>query len=195
MLSPEFRRILAPAKRNLTIMWGAFMAACFIYSFIAWTVTRSVKPPAPRVDSEFLAIAIVCSAVVLAASVLVERFLLRPQRLEACVQHPVAPAALYPQLNGPATQSKYPELDRLFEELAPSEQHLAGLKAPYQTAQIVVWTMRESVAVMGFVLVILGGDLTAMLPFAAVALAAIALQPPRLEAFLERNIDLARKHT
>ncbi len=46
MASAKFRAVIAPQARTLNVIWGAFLAAPFIYVGVAWVLTRSPRPVA-----------------------------------------------------------------------------------------------------------------------------------------------------
>ncbi len=85
------------------------------------------------------------------------------------------------------------ELESVYEAFSDTEKRLAALGAQYQTAMIVVWTMREAVVVIGLVLAILSSSFTIVLPFAAVAFMGLALKAPRATSFFEKNLDMVSR--
>ncbi len=77
--------------------------------------------------------------------------------------------------------------------LPESERALLKYLPGYQSALIVLWAMREAVAIFGLMLAILTRNLTIILRFAAAALALVAMAPPRLVEFLE-GMKSQRQH-
>ena len=72
----------------------------------------------------------------------------------------------------------------LFERLPDSEQKLACLVPYYQTGMIIIWAMREAVAILGLVGAIVTSDFMVVVPFGVGALAFLAIKMPRPVAFL-----------
>ena len=75
----------------------------------------------------------------------------------------------------------------IFGNLSDSEKRLACLWPHYQTTTpIVVWAMREAIAVVGLVLAILQQDFRVVIPFAAAALILMLIKLPRPTRFFAR---------
>jgi hypothetical protein len=74
----------------------------------------------------------------------------------------------------------------VFESLSESEQKLVCLVPYFQTGMIVIWAMREAVAILGLVLVILEKDFMVAIPFTLGAALLIVIKAPRPMVFLER---------
>ncbi|MBU2502583.1 hypothetical protein KJ682_14715 [bacterium] len=192
MLSREFIRIVTPKVKVLNIIWGAFLAACIIYVFIAWIlfgqagaagVTGSDEP-APN---SMLTLALTGAAILsLGASFVVERIMLSPSRLESAVHE----SHSHQTHNSPRERNGFipnPGDFQSYSELPDNEKRLADLFPVYQTTHIIIWALREAVVVMGLVLTIMQGRFQAILPFAVLGLAALLLKAPRPVSFFERQ--------
>lgn len=198
MLSREFIRTVSPKAKVLNIIWGAFLAASVIYVFIAWIMFgqtgSAVETGAdPAELPAFLPLIFAVLAIgALGASIVVERILLAPARLQAHIRQVPNAASVLATSRNPLGQPSAEKV-RLFEGLSDEEKRLAGLVEPFQTAHIVIWALREGIVIMGLVLAILQASFTAVLPFAAVGFVALLLKVPRLMPFYERNFDLVRR--
>ncbi|MGD9548519.1 MAG: hypothetical protein AB7V45_13380 [Candidatus Krumholzibacteriia bacterium] len=198
MLSREFIRTVSPKAKVLNIIWGAFLAACVIYVFIAWIMFsqtgRAVETGTePAELPAFLPLVFAVFAIgALGASLVVERIMLAPTRLKDRIRQVPTAAAVLATNRNPLGQPSAEQV-RLFEGLSDEEKRLVGLVEPFQTAHIVIWAMREGIVILGLVLAILQASFTAVLPFAAVGFVALLLKVPRLMPFYERNFDLVRR--
>jgi F0F1-type ATP synthase membrane subunit c/vacuolar-type H+-ATPase subunit K len=180
MLSPALRNLIAPQARVLTIIWFAFLATCPFYGFLAYLIASAVgdaeastTASTTATDPQILTVALAAvSVVVVAVSFFYQRHAFSESSLKRHLAGPVATAA---------------------DPLPADEQRLAGLLPYYQTSLIVVWAMRESVAVFGLVLTILHRDPVTVVPFAVAALVLLAMAPPRVVTFLEGARKLARR--
>ncbi len=198
MLSPQFHQVLAPRVKILNTIWGVFLAAGVFYVVIAWIMFGQAggadevpaETSAPRGMMQAIAAAVALTS--LTASIFVERFQLAPSRLQAFVTRVPLVDAVFPS-NQLGRTIPDPELARVYESLSDTEKRLAGLGNPYQTTQIMVWAMREAIVLIGLVLAIMLGSFTAILPFAVVGVAAVALKVPRPAGFIESQRDLAQK--
>lgn len=176
MPSAKFRAVIAPKARVLNAIWFAFLAAPFLYVVVAWVVTRTPRTgggaPVALLSAVFVAIAVV----VVAVSFAYPRRALADERLKSMLRGPFGAAP-------PAGAG----------DLEPVEQRLVMLFPHYQTTLIVSLALRESLAVFGLVLAIVSGEFTAIVPWAVVAVGLVTTQPPRVAAFLERALPLARQ--
>lgn len=69
--------------------------------------------------------------------------------------------------------------------LPQSERVLLQYLPAYQSALIVLWAMREAIAILGVVLAILTRNFTIALPFAAAALVLVFMARPRAAEFID----------
>lgn len=177
MPSSKFRAVIAPQARTLNIIWFAFLAAPFTYTFIGWVVTRDGRPAA-ETD---VPVGLLQAVLLLAATVLTLASYVYPRRA-------LAEARLRGLLAGP-----FPGRPPAgTADLEPVEQRLVLLFPHYQTTMIVSFAMRESIAIFGLVLAILTGSFLVMVPWSIVAVGLISSQPPRPAEFLEGAMGLAR---
>lgn len=180
MLSNELRSLAAPQARVMMIIWGAFMAASVVYAVVG-AVLMDLEPAHGGPDATMMQIIFAAVAISVAvSSFIVERILLAPARVARQLQQRPSVACL----SGRNTSEISAIADR-FGRLAESEQRLLCLVPFYQTSMIVVWAMREAVAIIGLVLTIMLGRLLVCVPFIAVAVALLAFSPPRVATFLE----------
>jgi len=198
MLSSGFHQVIAPKAKTLNIIWGAFLAACVVYVVVAWIMFGLASGGAePVLDSPssgglLPTIFAVVAILALGASVVAERMLLTPSRLETHLREvPTAASVLAFNSDFPATPSG--NQTQLFDRLSDTEKRLVGLSIPYQTANIVIWACRESIVVLGLVLAVLQASFPVILPFAAVGFVTILLKVPRPASVYASRLDLARK--
>ncbi|MFO7609599.1 MAG: hypothetical protein R6X35_10460 [Candidatus Krumholzibacteriia bacterium] len=185
MASSRLRAVIAPQARVLNILWGAFLAAPFLYTGLGWLISREPRPdagvgagagagagvPVGLLQVVFLLV----GTGAVAASYLYPRRALADERLRALLRGPL-PGTPPPGVVG----------------LEPVEQRLALLFPRYQAVQIVVLALRESLAVFGLVLVILTGNFLMMVPWSVAAVGLITTAPPRPAEFLDRALPVAR---
>ena len=193
MLSDELKNLVVQPAWNMIIIWGAFMAATLIYVFVAWIMFRGANPELDASFSPRLVQAVIWFLVLVSAmgSVIIEKVMLSEKEImKKLGQDPNGVTALTSQsLSGRPVSA---EKKAIFENLSGTEQRLICLLSHYRTAMIVVWALRESIAVLGLILVILMGDFLMVVPFAMVALVLIAIRPPRPASFLEANRNRAQ---
>lgn len=177
MASSRLRAVIAPQARVLNIIWGAFLAAPFVYTLVGWLVSRNPRPDAGAgVPVGLLqAVFLLAGTGAVAASYLYPRRALAEERLRALLRGPL------PGTSPPGVAA-----------LEPVEQRLALLFPRYQSVQIVVLALRESLAVFGLVLVILTGSFLMMVPWSVAAVGLITTAPPRPAEFLDRALPAAR---
>jgi len=169
MISPTLRQQLARSARTTFVIWGAFLASQPVYAALAYLVaTGRATPPAPP-PAALPALALAGVAALAAGLVFA-----RVSFTDDAVRHaPAAPAATRPAPAPPAGATS-------------REQRLFAVLAHGQNRWIIAWACFESLGVLGLVAVILGHPPERLLPFAAVAFAAIALHRPRPLALAER---------
>lgn len=183
MLSSDLKTVVTPLARVMTIIWGAFISATVIYFFLAWfmfgreaepTVADAAAPP-----SVMGPIFGVVGFLLVVGSIFIERWWFSGRNIMSRLDGSPAYARINPQggSSGPSRE--------VFERLSPSEQKLVCLVPYFQTGMIVIWAMREAVAVLGLVLVILEKDFMVAVPFTVGAAVLIAIKAPRPVAFLE----------
>jgi hypothetical protein len=177
--SSRLRAVIAPQARVLNILWGAFLAAPFLYTALGWLISREPRPdagagagvPVGLLQAVFLLV----GTGAVAASYLYPRRALADERLRALLRGPL------PGTPPPGVAA-----------LEPVEQRLALLFPRYQTVHLVVLALRESLAVFGLVLVILSGNFLMMVPWSVAAVGLITTAPPRPAEFLDRALPVAR---
>ncbi len=193
MLSNELKQLVVAPARTMILIWGAFLAASPIYVAVVWILFRGDKPEVePPADPMMMMVGVGLVGLLSAiASVILEKVFLSEKRiLKNLGQTPSAVTALGSKTQGGSAPSG--EKVALFEKLSETEQRLACLLGHYQTSMMMIWAMRESIAVWGVLLAILVGKFLPVIPFAAVALMLVAIKPPRPIAFLEANRNRAQ---
>jgi len=192
MLSPDFHRAIAAKAKVLNIIWGAMLAASLFYVVLAWIMSgQTGGGEAQESGPMMMTIISVVALGALGASIWAERRMLAPSRLAQYVEQVPAAGVLIAGLNGAVTAT--PEQIQQFATLSDTEKRLAGLSVPYQMAMIVVWSLRESVVVLGLVLSVMQTSFAAILPFALIGVAALVQKAPRSAAFYERQLELVRR--
>lgn len=188
MVSPVLHDLLRPQLLVLRLLWTALTVSIAIYVAVAWLVVAE----GPLAGEAPPAVALVLGAVALTTvvlSFLVPRLLLSDERLRALV------ADASPDVErlavDPRTQQVDPERQRRLAQLSPGERRLLPVAAAAQAPLVVRLALNEAVAIFGFVLALLTGDVAALLPFAAVALVLNVLAWPRLDPLLERARTVA----
>lgn len=182
MLSTALKEAIKPRQRLLTTIWGAFLAATFIYVFVSWTVAHNpagggTNANATPLDRNLVTTVLAVLAMALAAASFVyPRYAFSTARLAQAPR----PGAGFLNAKDPGGVEA-----RAAAHLPESERALLQYLPAYQSTLIVVWAMRESIAVFGVVLAILTREFTVVLPFAGAALVLLALARPRAEAFLD----------
>ena len=177
MASSKFQAVAAPVARTMIIIWAAFLAAPFVYLVVGWILSRNPRPedaaqaPVGVLTAAFLLV----GTALVAASFALQRRALGDAALKA-VMGPGSSALLPPGAG----------------DLEPVEQRLARLLPHYQTTLIKVLAMREALAILGLVLVVLTGNFLLMVPWAVAAVGLITTQPPRVRELVERATPLAR---
>jgi hypothetical protein len=186
MLSTEFRKLIAPQARVLNIIWGALAFASVFYVGVAWFMFGQAAagdldagglPPAGRPNLNLIgAMALIMLGL---GSTYYERKSFGPSVLRGKLARDPDWSLAGPQGPGGMTG----EGRGIFENLSDSEKRLACLWSHYQTTMIVVWAMREAIAVVGLVLAILQRDFRVVIPFAAAALILMLIKLPRPTRF------------
>jgi len=186
MLSTEFRKLIAPQARVLNIIWGALVFASVFYVAIAWFMFGQAAagdldaggmPPVGRSNLNLIgAMALIMLGL---GSTYYERKSFGPSVLRDKLARDPDWSLAGPQGSGGMTG----EGPGIFENLSDSEKRLACLWPHYQTTMIVVWAMREAIAVVGLVLAILQRDFRIVIPFAVAALILMLIKLPRPTRF------------
>lgn len=177
MLSRELQQAVAPRARTLNVLWSAFLAATVIYvGVVAFALGSAASresaagaPPDPWLVTAVLAAMAVAAA---AGSFFVPRLLLSGGKGSSLA---IAGAGSAPTAAEAAAAPRLPE----------SERTLLGYLPAYQTTLIIVWALREAIAVFGVIAAILTRQPATVVPFAVAALALLALARPRVTAYLE----------
>jgi hypothetical protein len=189
MLTNEFRKLIAPLARTLMIIWGAFLAAPLVYLFIAWTLNRkAAAPDSFTAEGTGPPLVGILGAVIMVLLVAVSIFLERRAFSPATLRRKAAVAPSFTTLV-PRPTAANEASGRLFGSLSDSEQKRACLFPHFQTTHIVIWALRETVAVMGLVLAIVTGDFSLAVTFCLASFVLLAVKPPRPTAFFG-NLDL-----
>jgi hypothetical protein len=180
MISRELQQAVAPRARTLNVLWGAFLAATVIYVGVVMLALAGTTPATPAEpaagtppDPRLVTAVLAAMAVAVAAgSFFAPRLLLSGRK---GLSPAISGAGSAPTAAETAAASRLPE----------SERTLLGHLPAYQTTLIVVWAMREAIAVFGVIAAILTRQPTVVVPFAVAALALLALARPRVTAFLD----------
>jgi len=184
MLSSDLKTVVAPLTRTMTIIWGAFISATVVYLLMAWIMFGmnpvDTVPNAETSPTVLRPVFGVVGFLLVVGSIFMERYWFSGR----AIMEKLAGTPDYEKLStqkGGMTPSR-----EAFEKLSESEQKLVCLVPYFQTGMIIIWAMREAVAVMGLVLVILEKDFMVAIPFTVGAALLIAIKAPRPVAFLER---------
>lgn len=175
MLSPELKQFVAPLARVLNVIWLAFLLTPLVYLVLAWILAGNRPEPSttnPETQNLILIGVIVVSVLAIVASFYYRQWALSPQRMGAKL-NPSTPPNLAPE-----------HLNR-WSGLLEKDRHLGQAVAYYQTVLIVVYALREAVAVFGLILVVMFGDFVTVIPFSLVAFCLILIQRPQISDFLE----------
>ena len=170
----------------LNIIWGAITFAPVLYVAVAWFMFGQAA--APDLDaSEFPGIgrsnlnligAVTLLMLGLGSTYYERKFLGASVLGKKLAREPDWTTA------GPqGTPGATGDGKRIFDNLSDSEKRLACLWPHYQTTMIVVWALREAIAVMGLVLAILQEDFRVVIPFAAAAVILMIVKLPRPTRF------------
>jgi hypothetical protein len=163
-MAASLSALLQARRRVLRVLHGAFLVAPAAYLAVAW-MAASGREAAATGPPAFVLIILGLAAVGAAGvSLVLPRILLDEIRLEATLGDAPAPAGVDPH-----------------DESGRRSLALAGV---YQNARVVGWAAAETVAILGLVLVLLGGPLWHYVVFAGLSLVLIVQAPPRLDAFL-----------
>ena len=184
MLSSDLKTVVAPLTRIMTIIWGAFISASVIYLFIAWIMfgqgQGTVVADAGATPSVLRPVFGVVGFLVVVGSIFMERYWFSGRAIMGKLSGSPAYEKIHPAQGGGKPSRE------VFERLSDSEKKLVCLVPYFQTGMIIIWAMRETVAVLGLVLVILEKDFLVIIPFSLGAALLIAIKVPRPVAFLER---------
>ncbi len=186
VLSTEFRKLIAPRARVLNMIWGAILAAPVFYVVVAWVMfgqaaagdlDASGLPPVGRPNLNLIgAIALIMLGL---GSVYYERKFFGASVLK----DKLARDPDWSLAGSQGTIGGSQDGQGLFENLSDSEKRLACLWPHYQTTMIVIWSIREAIAVVGLVLAILQQDFRVVIPFAVVAVILMLIKLPRPTRF------------
>jgi hypothetical protein len=186
MLSTEFRKLIAPQARVLNIIWGALAFASVFYVGVAWFMFGQVAagdldasglPPVGRSNLNLI------GAIALIMLGLGSTYYERKSFGSSVLKDRLARDPDWSLVGSQGTGGLAGEGRGIFENLSDSEKRLACLWPHYQTTMIVVWTMREAIAVVGLVLAILQRDFQVVIPFATAALILMLIKLPRPTRF------------
>ena len=180
MLSTDFKILIAPKVRVLNMIWGAIAFAPVMYVGVAWFLFgQTAVAPSDTVPLE------VGSGLPL-TGIGLGLLLVLGFSATFYQKKSFSGNILAKKMAGdpvwPSTGSK--DCGReIFLKLPEGEQRLAGLWPHYQTTMIVVWTMLESIAVVGLILTIMERDFRVVIPFAAAAVILMVMKMPRPARF------------
>ena len=177
MLSRELQQAVAPRARTLNVLWGAFLAATVFYVGVVALALGKAAPGESAADTlpdPWLVTAVLAAMAVGAAagSFFVPRLLLSGSKGSLLA---IAGAGPAPTAAETAAAARLPESERI----------LLGHLPAYQTTLIIVWALREAIAVFGVIAAILTRQPAIVVPFAVLALALLALARPQVTAYLE----------
>ena len=186
MLSADFKKLIAPQARILNIIWGALAFAPVFYVAVAWFIfgqgtagdlEASGLPSVGRSNLNLIgAIVLVMLGL---GSVYYERKSFGASVLkDKLARDPDWSLAGTQGVGGVTIGGQ-----EIFEGLPDSEKRLASLWSHYQTTMIVVWSMREAIAIVGLILAILQQDFRVVVPFGVTALILMLIKLPRPTGF------------
>ena len=188
MLSAEFKKLIAPQAKVLNIIWGAIMIAPVLYVAVAWFIFGQAAVSDPGANglpgigrSNLNLIGVVMLLILGLGSTYYERKFLGASVLE----EKLARDPDWSLAGSKGTPGVTEDGWGIFDNLSDSEKRLACLWPYYQTTMIVVWALREAIAVMGLVLAILQEDFRVVIPFAAAAMILMLVKLPRPTRFFE----------
>lgn len=165
MISPTLHDRLAKVSRQAVLTWLTMLASLPLYAAIAW-LTASRRPAAPTPPAFLLP-----TLALLAIAELVGASLFRRASF--------SDAALG---RAPAAPPTFP----IPTDLPPRDRQLYAVLGYARSRLIIVWAFCVGVGFYGLICVLAGHPAAFMLPFVAVALAALALHRPRLMELAER---------
>lgn len=188
MLSTDFRKLIAPQARILNFIWMAFTASTLIYVGVVFLAVGmgSAESPDTQLNRNLgpLSYNQVGIGVMVISGWL--GFFYRKKALNNEVLKKKVPAEqVWPPAGEQATLHSKLEDQELFQRLSDSEKNLAGLWLYYQTTMIVVAAFFESIAVLGVILAILGGNFLIAVPASAASLILLIINRPRPGEFFE----------
>ena len=186
MLSTEFRKLIAPQARVLNIIWGALAFAPVFYVAVAWfmfgqgTAGDLDANGMPSVGHSNLNLIGAIVLVLLGlGSVYYERKSFGASVLKnKLARDPDWSLAGTQGVGGTTVGGR-----EIFENLSDSEKRMACLWSHFQTTMIVVWSMREAIAIVGLILAILQQDFRVVVPFGVAALILMLIKLPRPTRF------------
>ena len=186
MLSTEFRKLIAPQARVLNIIWGALAFAPFFYVAFAWfllgqgdagELDATGLPPVGRSNLNLIG-AIVLIMLGLGSVYYERKFFGVSVLKDKLARDPDWSLAGSQGISGTTIKGR-----EIFENLSESEKRLACLWSHYQTTMIVIWSMREAIAVVGLILAMMQQDFRVAVPFGVAALILMLLKLPRPTRF------------
>jgi hypothetical protein len=168
-MSPAFHDLVARQQRRLAVMWGAFVAATFLYVAIGVAIARHADdPPAAGVSSLPLVVGVAtCGLGVAGVGVAAgRRFLV--QALQG---------KNFGGTRGFSAGTAGPDLSDV-------ERFLISRIPVYQSVMIITWASYEAAALVGLVLSILMRDPVPAVVGSVVTLILLASNRPQVEPFL-----------
>ncbi len=186
MLSAEFKKLIAPRAKVLNFIWGALAFATVFYVAVAWfmfgqgtagDLEASGLPSVGRSNLNLI------GAIVLVMLGLGSVYYERKSFGASVLKDKLARDPDWSLASSQGTGGGPGEGQGIFENLSDSEKRLACLWSHYQTTMIVIWTMREAIAIVGLILAILQQDFRVVVPFGAAALILMLIKLPRPTRF------------
>jgi len=177
-LSVEAQALIRPMAMVRIILWFAFSLAILFYLIVLFVIpagsTKIEMPSGLPLQPLFFGVA---GVMALLSMMLLKRIrsagFLR-KRLRRVVSGSMAKSTFRGATGGSAG-SKY-----RFDSLKPEEQQILRVLASLHGPSLVVLAINEGIAILGFMLGLLGGRRTAEHPFAAVALTLNLMALPRM---------------
>jgi len=191
MLSPELTAAIKPQQRIATILWLAMAVSVFLYGVVLFAMQQQGSlsemagnnPNLRDVYPLLYPFAGPIALVFAVASVGVGRWLLSASRIRRLLERPVSPEALA-TVKGRAVDGGRLTL---LQALTPEDLQLCALVPHYLSAMLIRLALAEAITVVGFVLTLLGGDPSIILPFAGLSLLLMLFAFPRVGAHIERG--------
>ena len=182
MLSPNFRKLIAPQAKALGVIWFAFLTATIIYVVLAWVIFGQGAEPAlaPAEDqglgsSTLTGLGMMMIVVLGFGATIYQRKMLD----EAVLRAKVSDDPVWPPADSRSNFTLGAEGTAVYEQLSEADKRTASLWPHYQTTMIVVWALLEGLAVVGMVLCFMQRDFMVVVPFALAAVLMLLLKRPR----------------
>jgi len=182
MMSHEFQALVHPLRRAQTRIWWAYTALPFVAVGVAHysqSLTPLLADPWPPLFPEILAI---ISGGIALSSLGYWRYRYSNAYLQGVVRHPVGVDALVA-----ATHKAEPLLRVRLEALPAFERQCYWVVLSFTKPLVINLAMNQIIAFLGLQLVFGTPQVSAIIPFATVALLLNLLIFPRIDTLLERS--------